>query len=64
MLGHLSTFLTYGVLKFLQQVEPGWPFFQKKSIYNKFILFVLLAKEKDPTLFERIENIKALGRDM
>ena len=33
-------------------------------MYYKFILFVLLAKEKDPTLFKRIENIKALGRDI
>ena len=27
-------------------------------------MFVLLAKEKDPTLFKRIENIKALGHDI
>ena len=51
-------------LNFYNKLNQFGPFSSKKTIYYKFILFVLLAKEKDPTLFKRIENIKALGRDI
>ena len=52
------------LLNFYNKLNQVGPFSSKKSIYHKFILFVLLAKAKDPTLFKRIENIKALGGDI